>query len=46
MNDLDEADLGEDVFAQGAEVSSGVDTGAEPWLGSDRDYTYSEVNLS
>lgn len=40
----DEEDLGENPFAVPSAVG-GVDTGREPWFGSDRDYTYSEVIL-
>lgn len=40
--DLDDADLGEDPFAS-HDAPAGTDSAAEPWLGSDRDYTYSEV---
>ncbi|KZS96859.1 hypothetical protein SISNIDRAFT_547558 [Sistotremastrum niveocremeum HHB9708] len=39
----DDADLGDDPFAPVADVPSGVDTGSEPWLGSDRDYKYNEL---
>lgn len=39
----DEADLGDDPFATHSEVPAGIDTGKEPWLGSDRDYTYVEL---
>lgn len=42
LENIDEADLGENVFA-GGEVPVGVDSGVEPWLGSDRDYAYPEV---
>jgi len=42
LNDVDEADLGDDPFARN-EAPAGIDSGTEPWLGSDRDYTYSEV---
>ncbi|KAI6126813.1 eukaryotic translation initiation factor 2 beta [Pisolithus sp. B1] len=42
LNDIDEADLGDDPFAR-PEAPTGVDSGAEPWLGSDRDYTYDEL---
>ena len=41
--EVDEAELGDDPFAQGADVPTGVDAGNEPWLKSDRDYTYPEV---
>lgn len=39
----DDADLGDDPFA----VQDGpatMENGREPWLGSDRDYSYSEVS--
>jgi len=39
----DDADLGEDPFAQGAEEDSGSGPVAEAWLASDRDYTYNEL---
>ncbi|KZT26108.1 eukaryotic translation initiation factor 2 beta [Neolentinus lepideus HHB14362 ss-1] len=39
---LDESELGENVFAH-SEAPSGLDAGNEPWLKSDRDYTYSEL---
>ena len=42
LNDLDEAELGDDVFDRN-EAPAGVDQGTEPWLGSDRDYTYPEL---
>jgi translation initiation factor 2 subunit 2 len=38
----DEEDLGEDVFAVDAPRVEGGDE-KEPWLGSDRDYTYQEL---
>jgi hypothetical protein len=41
-DDFDEAELGDDPFARSGEAIS-VDTEGEAWLGSDRDYTYSEV---
>jgi translation initiation factor 2 subunit 2 len=37
-----EGDIGDDVFAMG-EAPSGIDSGSEPWLKSDRDYYYPEV---
>ncbi|KAI0027196.1 eukaryotic translation initiation factor 2 beta [Vararia minispora EC-137] len=40
--DIDEADLGDDVFDRGP-TPAGIDSGSEPWLGSDRDYTYPEL---
>ncbi|KAH9063187.1 domain found in IF2B/IF5-domain-containing protein [Lactarius vividus] len=42
LNDIDETELGDDVFDR-SEVPAGVDQGTEPWLGSDRDYTYQEL---
>jgi translation initiation factor 2 subunit 2 len=39
-----EGDIGDDVFALGGEgAPAGIDSGSEPWLGSDRDYFYNEV---
>lgn len=43
LADVDEAELGDDPFAQSGDAGGGVDTGSEPWLKSDRDYTYAEV---
>ncbi|EIW79628.1 eukaryotic translation initiation factor 2 beta [Coniophora puteana RWD-64-598 SS2] len=43
LNELDDADLGDDPFARGAEAPTGIDSGSEPWLSSDRDYTYPEL---
>ncbi|VDC07015.1 unnamed protein product [Peniophora sp. CBMAI 1063] len=40
--DLDEGHLGDDPFARES-APAGVDSGAEPWLGSDRDYLYPEL---
>ncbi|KIJ05695.1 hypothetical protein PAXINDRAFT_21071 [Paxillus involutus ATCC 200175] len=42
LNDIDETELGEDPFAR-PEAPAGVDSGSEPWLTSDRDYTYQEL---
>ncbi|KAF9224903.1 hypothetical protein BS17DRAFT_879692 [Gyrodon lividus] len=42
LNDIDETELGDDPFAR-SEVPAGVDSGSEPWLTSDRDYTYQEL---
>jgi translation initiation factor 2 subunit 2 len=42
---MDEAELGDDPFARG-EAPADVDQGSEPWLSSDRDYTYPEVASS
>jgi translation initiation factor 2 subunit 2 len=44
LDDIDEAELGEDPFAQ-SDAPVGVDAGNEAWLKSDRDYTYQEVNF-
>jgi len=44
LDDVNEEDLGEDVFAQSQETPAGVDSQSEPWLASDRDYTYQEVS--
>jgi len=43
LEDVNEEDLGEDVFAQSHEAPSGADLQNEPWLSSDRDYTYQEL---
>ena len=45
LDDVNEEDLGEDVFAHSHEAPAGVDTQNEPWLSSDRDYTYQEVSI-
>ncbi|TFK25473.1 translation initiation factor [Coprinopsis marcescibilis] len=42
IDNIDEAELGDDPFAH-TDAPSGVDAGNEAWLGSDRDYTYSEL---
>jgi len=42
LDDVDEAELGEDPFAQ-SDAPIGVDAGNEAWLNSDRDYTYQEL---
>ena len=42
-NDIDENEHGENPFAAGEEPSHDGDS--QPWLGSDRDYTYPEVRL-
>ena len=44
LDDVNEEDLGEDVFAQSHEIPAGMDSQNEPWLSSDRDYTYHEVS--
>ncbi|KAH8080710.1 eukaryotic translation initiation factor 2 beta [Cristinia sonorae] len=42
--EIDEAELGEDPFAAGAGGAAvSMDAGTEPWLKSDRDYTYPEL---
>ncbi|TCD60137.1 hypothetical protein EIP91_010685 [Steccherinum ochraceum] len=43
--EIDEAELGDDPFAAGAGGGGAVstDAGNEPWLKSDRDYTYPEL---
>ncbi|EJD41580.1 hypothetical protein AURDEDRAFT_115452 [Auricularia subglabra TFB-10046 SS5] len=43
--DVDDTELGDDPFAahSSSVVPAGIDSGAEPWLGSDRDYTYQEL---
>ncbi|KAH9834754.1 eukaryotic translation initiation factor 2 beta [Rhodofomes roseus] len=40
--EVDEAELGDDPFARNEGVVS-TDAGNEPWLSSDRDYTYQEL---
>ncbi|GLB39675.1 putative protein with domain present in translation initiation factor eIF2B and eIF5 [Lyophyllum shimeji] len=42
LDHLDDADLGDDPFAQ-ADAPVGVEAGNEAWLKSDRDYTYPEL---
>ena len=42
LQEVDETELGDDPFARGGEGVS-LDSGNEPWLKSDRDYTYEEV---
>ncbi|TEB32759.1 hypothetical protein FA13DRAFT_1731269 [Coprinellus micaceus] len=42
LDNLDEAELGEDPFAQ-PDAPAGIDAGTEAWLGTDRDYTYQEL---
>jgi translation initiation factor 2 subunit 2 len=44
LDEIDEAELGEDPFAQN-DAPIGVDAGNEAWLNSDRDYTYQEVRF-
>jgi len=45
LDHVDEAELGDDPFAQHGDAPVGVDAGNEAWLKSDRDYTYPEVRL-
>ena len=45
IDDVDEAELGDDPFARGGEAAV-VDAGGEAWLNSDRDYTYAEVRFA
>ena len=45
LDHIDEAELGDDPFAQHGDAPVGVDAGNEAWLKSDRDYTYPEVHL-
>ncbi|RPD61832.1 eukaryotic translation initiation factor 2 beta [Lentinus tigrinus ALCF2SS1-7] len=42
LQDVDETELGDDPFSRGGEGVS-LDSGNEPWLKSDRDYTYEEL---
>ncbi|EIN14467.1 eukaryotic translation initiation factor 2 beta [Punctularia strigosozonata HHB-11173 SS5] len=42
LDDVDEGELGDDPFARG-DAPAGVDGSDEPWLKSDRDYTYPEL---
>lgn len=42
--EAEEGELGEDPFAR-PDAPTGVDAGNEPWLKSDRDYTYPEVRF-
>ena len=46
LDDVNEEDLGEDVFAQAHEIPATTDSQTEPWLSSDRDYTYQEVSFN
>ncbi|KAI0716207.1 eukaryotic translation initiation factor 2 beta [Fomitopsis betulina] len=41
--EIDEAELGEDPFAGNEAGVVSLDVGTEPWLNSDRDYTYQEL---
>lgn len=45
----EDVDLGDDPFAaaeDGVPSVVGINTGKEPWIGSDRDYKYTEVSLA
>jgi translation initiation factor 2 subunit 2 len=44
MPEIDEVELGDDPFAQTGDLPTGIDAGNEPWLDTDRDYTYQEVS--
>lgn len=44
LEEVDENELGDDPFARGEGGVVSIDAGSEPWLGSDRDYTYAEVS--
>ena len=46
IDDVDEAELGDDPFARGGGDAAAVDAGGEAWLGSDRDYTYAEASFA
>jgi translation initiation factor 2 subunit 2 len=47
FEEMDEMDLGDNPFAMGAGSSLGAgSTDTEPWLSSDRDYTYQEVGTT
>ncbi|KAK7680394.1 hypothetical protein QCA50_016634 [Cerrena zonata] len=43
LEEVDENELGDDPFARGEGGAASLDVGSEPWLGSDRDYTYAEL---
>jgi len=43
LDEVDETELGDDPFARAGEGAVGLDAGSEPWLKSDRDYTYPEL---
>ncbi|KAI0922759.1 hypothetical protein AcV5_009649 [Taiwanofungus camphoratus] len=42
VTEVDEVELGDDPFTRG-ESAVNLDAGSEPWLTSDRDYTYQEL---
>lgn len=43
LDQVDDTELGDDVFSGGGAGGGRGDTESEPWKGSDRDYTYPEV---
>jgi len=43
LDNIDEEELGDDPFAHTGDALVGLDAGTEPWLKSDRDYTYQEL---
>ncbi|KAI0767635.1 eukaryotic translation initiation factor 2 beta [Fomes fomentarius] len=43
LQEIDEAELGDDPFARGGGEGVSLDSGNEPWLKTDRDYTYEEL---
>lgn len=43
IDEVDEAELGDDPFARGGGEPTVVHAGGEAWLNSDRDYTYGEL---
>lgn len=47
LPEVDEAELGDDPFSRAESTGGavGLEAGNEPWLNSDRDYTYQEVSL-
>ncbi len=45
LDNIDEAELGDDPFARPTDAPQGVDAGNEAWLKSDRDYTYEEARF-
>ena len=45
LDNLGEADLGDDVFSSSGETLVHSSSNEEPWLGSERDYTYPEVSI-
>jgi len=43
LENVDEAELGDNPFAQPTDAPVGIDAGNEAWLKSDRDYSYQEL---